>query len=135
MSYIQIEASVGLLQEFAFQDPLEATRIVLQGLLSQVPYVGDLASTVLELFWPQQEVNMWEQIKDQVHNAIETALVKFKINSIQGAIFVCVFDYFCWHDALICRVLRDKKLLVAEFQLVFYNIILLLIHALKLGSC
>ena len=53
------------------------------GLIGSIPKVGALAASIFTIFWPDSEVNYWDQVKNQVYAAIRSALNQVKVQQLE----------------------------------------------------
>jgi hypothetical protein len=67
---------------FPFQDPLNDVKAIIQlGLAFAPEPAGAILDVLLELFWPENEGNVWDSIKSQVAGEIANAIYQNNINS------------------------------------------------------
>ncbi|KNA26237.1 hypothetical protein ACO03_21420 (plasmid) [Pantoea ananatis] len=52
-------------------DPLVVSGIILQFAASQIPVAGGVASTLLSIFWPQNQTDVWQSIAARVKSLVD----------------------------------------------------------------
>ncbi|MEO0876661.1 MAG: insecticidal delta-endotoxin Cry8Ea1 family protein, partial [Bacteroidota bacterium] len=67
---------------------LQMTEVVVEEIAEKIPVVGEFVSFVLELFWPEksEEQNIWEAVKDQTTELIDSKVRERAYNDRSDAI-------------------------------------------------
>lgn len=74
---------VGLEYEFDYNN---AARVVVSTVLGEVPYVGTLLSALIEIFWPDEKVDVWAEIADRVEALIDKKISAEVMQDVQDAL-------------------------------------------------
>ena len=60
-------------------NPSNRARSIVIGIEKLIPKVGGLLSTLTAVYWPMEQASIWDLVKDQVHEAIDRAILKKEI--------------------------------------------------------
>ncbi|CAG9864433.1 unnamed protein product [Phyllotreta striolata] len=83
-----------------------------------VPYVGEILSSIVEYFWPKEEVDVWDQIVDKVSDLIDEKIRSAVYDLLAGDLShyksrISLLDYEIQHPN-ITKSLKNHYINIAE---------------------
>ena len=60
--------------------------IAVTTVLSKVPYIGEFISALIEIFWPNNQPDIWSQVKDKVEQLVDQKIAAAQYAQVQAMI-------------------------------------------------
>lgn len=83
----EISRAVGLISGLEYEfDYNNAARVVVSTVLGEIPYAGVLLSALVDIFWPDEKVDVWGEIADRVEALIDKKISEEVMQDVRDAL-------------------------------------------------